>query len=214
VIAGHAINYAIGGDWLRPLNMHPEYLAWPGNPFDTMMTGIVRTRYFAQFLYTLDILFGKKGFLTHNPPLLLAVTAGVLVLKHGRDRLELLTVCAWCAAAWLMYGALSKNHGGHCVSIRWFVPFLVPGFWLLARVLAERPEFRRDFVALAAWGLVLSASAWLVGPWWGHNVPLFWWVLGGSLFTWGLVRYFAPKAKSESPAVTHPAPAVPPARAA
>jgi hypothetical protein len=217
VAAGHAINFVIGGDWLRPLNMHPEYLAWPGSPFDTTMTGVLRPRPVAQALYTLDLLFGKKGFLTHNPPLLLAVAAGVLVLRRApRDPREQLTHGAWCVVGWLMYGVLSKNHGGACVSIRWFVPFLVPGFWLLAKVLAERPTFRRDFVALAAWGLVLSASAWTVGPWWMRIVPGYWWVFGGSLITWGLVRYFAPRAKTEVPNATFPAPAAPavPARAA
>lgn len=199
VIAGHAINYTIGGDWLKPLNMHPEYLAWPGSPFDTTMTGVLRPRPFAQFLYSLDLLAGKKGFLTHNLPLLLAVTAGVLVLKRaGRDRLELIVLGAWCVVGWLMYGVLSKNHGGWCVSIRWFVPFLAPGFWLLAKVLVERPEFRRDFLALAACGLVLSASAWTVGPWWPRVVPLYWWTFGGSLLMWLIVRWFAWRAKGES----------------
>jgi hypothetical protein len=190
VAAGHAINYAVGGDWLRPLNMHPEYLAWPGSPFATTMTGVLRPRPVAQFLYTLDLLFGKKGFLTHNPPLMLAAVVGPLVLnRHARNRPELVALAAWCAGGWLMYGVLSKNHGGMCVSVRWFVPFLAPGFWLLAKVLAERPQFRRDFVALAAWGAVLSASAFLVGPWWGRNVPLYWWAFGGSLVTWLVVRW-------------------------
>lgn len=202
VVAGHAINFAIGGDWLKPLNMNPEYLAWPGSPFATTMTGMVRTRYFAQFLYTLDLLFGKKGFLTHNPPLLLAVTAGawVLVRRAGRERAELLALAAWCLAGWLMYGVLSKNHGGACVSVRWFVPFLVPGFWLLAVLLKERPEFRRDFAALAAWGAVLAASAWSVGPCWMRVVPAYWWVFGGSLLTWAVVRGTANRGAMPAPA--------------
>ena len=192
IVAGHAINFAIGGDFFRPLNLHREYLAWPGSPFDTTLTGVIRPRYFAQFLYTLDLLVGKKGFLTHNPPLLLALAAGALVLKRaGRDRLELLALGAWCVIGWLMYGVLSKNHGGAGVSIRWFLPFLAPGFWLLAKVLVERPEFRRDFVVLAVCGFVLSASAFFVGPWWPRVVPLYWWVFGGSLLTWGMVRWHA-----------------------
>jgi hypothetical protein len=200
VITGHAINYAVGGDWLKPLNMHPEYLNWPGSPFANTMTGVVRTRYFAQFLYALDLLVGKKGFLTHNPALLLALAAGVLVLKRGsRHRVELLAMGAWCVAGWLLYGTLSKNHGGWCVSIRWFVPFLALGFWLLARLLAERPEFRRDFVLLSLWGGVLAASAWTVGAWWPRNVPLYWWCFGGSLVSWGALRYFAWRA-NRSPA--------------
>lgn len=235
IVAGHAINYAIGGDWLKPLNMHPEYLAWPGSPFATTMTGVVRPRPLAQALYTLDLLFGKKGFLTHNLPLLLAVTAGALVLRRGRpseprpsgserehslpdgrgsDRVELFALGAWCVVGWLLYGVLSKNHGGGCVSIRWFVPFLAPGFWLLAKVLKERPEFRRDFLALSAWGLVLGVSAFLVGPWWPRNVPLYWWVFGGSLLTWGVVRYFAWRTKTAPPTLKLPAPVEAPARAA
>jgi hypothetical protein len=206
VIAGHAINFAIGGDWIRPLNMHPEYLNWPGSPFGTTMTGVLRTRYFAQFTYTLDLLVGKKGFLTHNLPLFLAVSAGALVLKRGsRHRVELLALTAWCVIGWLMYGVLSKNHGGGCVSIRWFVPFLAPGFWLLAKVLVERPEFRRDFVLLSAWSGVLAVSAWLVGMWWSRNVPLYWWVFGSALITWGIVRYFALRAKGESQTLKLPA---------
>ncbi len=205
VIAGHAINFAIGGDWLKPLNMHPEYLAWPGSPFETTMTGVVRTRYFAQFTYTLDLLFGKKGILTNNPPLLLALAAGALVLRRGTPhRVELLALVAWCACGWLMYGVLSKNHGGACVSIRWFVPFLAPGFWLLAKVLAERPEFRRDFLVLAACGLPLAASAWLVGPWWGRVVPGYWWAFGSSLVAWGVVRWHARRAKREAPTLAFP----------
>jgi hypothetical protein len=240
IIAGHAINYAIGGDWLKPLNMQPEYLNWPGSPFATTMTGVIRTRYFAQFQYAFDILVGKKGFLTHNLPLLLALAAGASVLRRGAPlneprpqgsgkreplpcgrgsldthRIELLALGAGCAAGWLMYGVLSKNHGGWCVSIRWFVPFLAPGFWLLARVLAERPEFRRDFVLLSAWSAVLAAGAWQVGAWWPRNVPLYWWVFGGSLLTWGLLRYFASRTKGESqPLKLHEAGDSPASRAA
>jgi hypothetical protein len=127
---------------------------------------------------------------------------------------ELLALCAWVVAGWLMYGVLSKNHGGVCVSIRWFVPFLVPGFWLLANVLKERPEFRRDFLVLSAWGLMLSASAWAVGPWRMRNVPLYWWVFGGSLATWAIVRYFAWRAKGEAQSLKLPPPSDAPARAA
>jgi hypothetical protein len=72
VVAGHALHYAIGGDWIRPLNMHREYLQWPGSPFAETMTGVVRPRDFAQVAYFLDLLVGRRGFLTHNLPLLLA----------------------------------------------------------------------------------------------------------------------------------------------
>jgi hypothetical protein len=221
VLAGHAINFAIGGDWLKPLNMHREYLSWPGSPFDTTMTGVMRDRYFAQFLYTLDLLFGKKGFLTHNPPLLLAVTSGAWWLLRAKNeprpqgsgnyRVELLALAGWCVAAWLMYGVLSKNHGGACVSVRWFVPFLAPGFWLLAHLLVARPNLRREFAVLALCGAPLAVSAWLVGPWWMKNVPGYWFVFGASLLGWGIARATAPRAKEEPPAAL---PEVPPMRRA
>jgi hypothetical protein len=190
VLAGHAVNAAVAGEWLRPPNMNPEFLSWPGSPFDaTNITGVARPRPVAQFLYALDLLFGKKGFVTHNPPLLLAATAGLLVLfRPGRDRAELLALAAWAAAGWALYGVLSKNHGGGCVSVRWFLPFLAPGFWLLARVLVERPGCRPDFVILSAWGAVLAAAAWAVGPWTVRVVPGYWVVFAGSLVTWAVLK--------------------------
>ncbi|VTR91000.1 Uncharacterized protein OS=Chroococcidiopsis thermalis PCC 7203 GN=Chro_2615 PE=4 SV=1 [Gemmata massiliana] len=217
VVTGHAINYAIGGDWLRPLNMHPEYLNWPGSPFETTMTGVVRPRPLAQLAYTFDLLFGKKGFLTHNPPLLLALAAGALVLwrRGTTHRTELLGLIAWCGMGWAMYGVLSKNHGGGCVTVRWFVPFLAPGFWLLAKIIREKTEFRRDFVVLAAWGLPLAVSAWIVGPWWARVVPLYWWVFGGSLVSWAAIRWHAARTQPAPALVVLPTPnEVPGARAA
>ncbi len=216
ILTGHLINYQIGGDFLKPLNMNPEYLAWPGSPFTTTMTGIIRPRPFAQFLYTFDMLFGKKGFFMHNPSLMLPLLAGVAVLRQRATphRVELLALCGWCAAGWLMYGALSKNHGGACVSIRWFLPFLAPGFWLLAKVLAERPTLRRDFVAISVWGVPLAASAWLVGPWCMGVVPGNWFAFAGALVTWGTLRYRAWRAKGELATLKLPAPSEAPARAA
>jgi hypothetical protein len=168
------------------------------------MTGVMRDRYFAQFLYALDLLFGKKGFLTHNPPLLLAVTGGAWwLLRQSKGtpyRVELFALAGWCVVAWLMYGALSKNHGGACVSVRWFVPFLAPGFWLLAHVLVARPRARREFAALALCGAPLAVSAWLVGPWWMKNVPGYWFVFGAALLGWGIARATAPRAQAERPA--------------
>ena len=78
----------------------------------------------------------------------------------------------------------------------------------------ERPGFRRDFVLLSAWGVVLSVSAWSVGTWWPRNVPLYWWVFGGSLLTWGLLRWHASRTSREAPALKLSAPGEPPARAA
>ena len=49
--------------------------------------------------------------------------------------------------------------------------------------------------------------------WWMRIVPGYWWVFGGALITWAVVRYSAPRAKGEA-ALTHPAPVAHAARAA
>ena len=94
---------------------------------------------------------------------------------------------AWCTLTWLMYAVLSNNMGGGCCSVRWFVPFLAPGFWWLALVLRDRPERRPEFVALAAWGAVLAGLMWWKGPWAMRMVPMMWPVVGMALIAWGVV---------------------------
>jgi hypothetical protein len=134
------------------------------------------------------MLVGKHGFWNHNLPLLLAVAAGWPVLRREfRGRFELSAMLGWCAATWLLYAVLSNNMGGGCCSVRWFVPFLAPGFWLLAVVLRDRPRHRAAFLALSAWGVVLAGIMWWKGPWAMRMVPLMWPVVGCALLTWGIV---------------------------
>ena len=134
------------------------------------------------------MLVGKHGFWNHNLPLLLAVAAGWPVLRREfRGRFELSAMLGWFAATWLLYAVLSNNMGGGCCSVRWFVPVLAPGFWWLAVLLRDRPEFRPDFVALCGWGAVLAGLMWWKGPWTLRMVPLMWPVVGAALLTWGVV---------------------------
>jgi hypothetical protein len=68
------------------------------------------------------------------------------------------------------------------------VPFLVPGYWLLAHLLVHFPRYRADFVALSGWGLLLGAAMWTVGPWPYLDTPFLNEIVYASLGTWGLVR--------------------------
>jgi hypothetical protein len=104
-------------------------------------------------------------------------------------RAELLGLLAWCTATWLLFAVLSNNMGGACCSVRWFVPFLAPAYWLLAILLRDRAEFRADFIALSAWGAVLGGIMWSIGPWTQRMVPLMWPVVGGALLTWGAIEW-------------------------
>jgi hypothetical protein len=190
VAAGVGLNYAIGGVWL-PINMYPAHFDFPGSPFtEENLTGFSRHGVLGQLEYAGAMLVGKHGFWNHNLPLLLGAAAGWRVLRRGfAGRAELLFLLGWCAAAWLVYAVLSNNMGGGCCSVRWFVPFLAPGYWLLAVLLRDRPEYRADFVALSAWGGVLAGIMWWNGPWMVRMVPVMWPVVGCALLTWGGVAW-------------------------
>jgi len=192
VVFHHAVNYAVGHVWV-PLGMVPEYLDWPGSTFDrSNMTGIARHDAAGLFFYARDMLIGQDGFLLCNLPLLLAVAAGWLVLvRPGPDRIEIAALAGWCVAVWAIYAVLSDNFGGVCLTIRWFVPFLVPGFWLLARLLAEWRTFRIDFAVLTFWGLVMAWHMWPLGPWGMVTVPYFWDVAWAGVWSWGVARVLA-----------------------
>jgi hypothetical protein len=188
VVAHLWVNYAIGGV-LVPLNMVPEYLRWPGSPFDeTNMTGVSRHTPFGLVIYLRLLLVGESGFLIFNLPLLLAVVMGWRVLVHRvADRLELAAMIAWSVIVVAVYAVLSDNLGGHALSIRWFVPLLVPGFWVLARLIVEWPTLRIDFVLLAAFGLNVSVLSWPCGPWLMVEQP---WINGlakAAVAAWALV---------------------------
>jgi hypothetical protein len=188
--AAAAVNFALGGGW-KPINMYPQHFLYPGSPFTQQnLTGFFRHAPFDQVLYAGAMLVGKHGFWNHNLPLLGAVAwGGLLFSRRFCGRVELAAMLAWCAATWLLFAVLSNNMGGACCSVRWFVPFLAPGYWLLAVVLRDRAEFRADFVALSAWGAVLGAIMWWTGPWTPRMVPLMWPVTGCALLTWGMAAW-------------------------
>lgn len=191
VAAGVGINFAISGRVL-PMNMYPEYFLWPGSPFTPEnMTGFLRHGPGDQALYAAAMLFGKSGFLNHNLPTLLALVAGGFVLRRVAGRAELVGLGLWCAASWALYAVTSNNMGGQCCSVRWFVPFLAPAYWLLAVVLRERPDLRKDFVALSAWGGALGALMWWKGPWTARMVPMMWPIVGCALITWIVIAWRA-----------------------
>ncbi len=187
VVAGLGINHAIGGVW-KPMNMVPEYSTWPGCPFTPEnMTGFSRHGPLDLPVYALALLFGKKGFLVHNLPLLLGLPALAVLRRPSPHRPELIFALGWCAATWLLYAVLSNNYGGACCSVRWFVPFLAPGYYLLAVHLRRYTEQIAGFLALSVWGGVLAAVMWWRGPWELYLVPLHWPVVGAALLTWVLV---------------------------
>lgn len=190
VLAHHAINYQMGGT-IKPANAVPEYLAWPGSPFHAdNMTGLMRHTPGRFVVYSLALLFGKHGLIVHNLALWLTLPGLWLVRRAWRESSapEGWFAAAWCAGTFLMYAAFSNNYGGACCSVRWFVPFLAPGYWLLAWSLVRYPGWRGDFLILSGWGLVLSCFMWQGGPWMLRMVPWLWPIQGAALASWAGYR--------------------------
>ena len=185
----HAVNFAVGGTF-GPANANPEYFRWPGSPFSeaNMTGGAVHPNAGKALLYAADLLLGKRGFLLHDMPLLLAALATpALLLRRFAERPVVVAGACWAAATWLLYAAMSNNLSGACVSIRWFVPLLAPGYLVLAVVLRDRPDLRPSFVVLAVGGAALSVGMTLRGPWCSRVVPGFWPIFGVTMAVWAVV---------------------------
>jgi hypothetical protein len=185
----HALNFAIGGVFL-PANTVPEYLAWPGSPHDEQsMTGGLKHSPPGLVVYAADLLFGKKGFLLHNLPLVLTPGGAVLLwVYYRRLRPAVALAGGWAVLGWLAYAAQSTNWSGQCVSVRWFVPLLAPGFWVLALVLRYAPRYRPDFLWFGAWGVAVATGNWSLGAWTPVMPPFYWFLVGPALLGFGVIR--------------------------
>ena len=192
LILHHALNYAIGGT-IGPANANAVYLDWPGSPFQGKLAtgGWHHPSIGSFFLYALDLLFGKRGFLGHDLPLFLLLVAGpTLLRRRPSERAVLITGLAWAIATWMLYAVTSRNLAGQCCSIRWFVPLLAPAAIGLAVLLRDRPNFRIDFLILGGWGCLLGVGMAWMGPWAEHMIPGYWFIYAGALVSWGTYRFF------------------------
>ena len=194
LVLHHALNYAIGGTF-GPANAVPQYLAWPGSPFTAeTMTGGLKHGPGGFVAYSLDLLFGQKGIVSNNLPLWLAVAGGVrLWLWHRTDRPVVLFAAGWCGAVWLLYSATSNNFGGQCCSVRWFVPFLAPGYWVLARLLAAEPRYVPDLKWLTGVGVGMTALMWVAGPWAPRMVSGLWGWMAVAGIGWAALQPWRPR---------------------
>jgi hypothetical protein len=189
IVLHHCLNYAIGGT-LKPANSVPEYFNWPGSPFDAgNLTGAWNHSPGHFLVYAAALLFGKRGFVTHNLPLFLLLP-GIFILYRYKPRMwrEAAFSAAWSGGTWFLYAALSTNYSGPCCSIRWFVPLLAPAYFLIGLLLKECPGYRQDFLLLSGWGLCLASIMCWKGPWMQTMVPGFWLFPAGALLSWAAWR--------------------------
>jgi hypothetical protein len=185
----HAVNYSIGGT-IGPANAVPEYLNWPGSPFDARtMTGGLKHSPLQLVLYCLDMLFAKKGYISHDFPLFLFPASVILVWRYQREqRRTVAFVAVWFLLGFMAYAISSTNLSGACCSIRWFVPYLAPMFWIIALMLKDSPRYRIDLLWLTLIGLPFGILMWWQGPWTQWMVPGFWIWLGIAGLGWLSIR--------------------------
>jgi len=188
LVLHHAVNYMIGGT-LVPANAVSAYFDWPGCPFNAsnMTGGWKHASLDDLLLYAGALLIGKHGFLGHNLPLFLLLLTVWYLLRRSPELPEILFAVALCVGVWAMYAINSNNSSGKCLSIRWFVPLLAPGYYLLALVLKRYPHVLHDLLVLSAAGAALTTLACCYGPWPDHMVPGYWPIQAAALF--GLVEY-------------------------
>lgn len=206
LVLHHAVNYSVGGT-LIPANAVAEYLAWPGSPFtpETMTGGFKHATVLDLSRYALDLLFGRRGFLTHNLPLIPAFFLGcVLMWKCGRERPEIMFCGVWAAGTWMLYAINSNNASGACCSIRWFVPLLAPGYYVLALGLRQYPTYTKDFIVLAGWGALLGVLMARTGPWTSLPPAMLWVVVALAMLHWSVVRIQAQFQSVQTPAAWTP----------
>ena len=178
-----ALTIPLTGD-LRHPSMHPELMLFAGARLSAgELTGVLGPAWSGAGGwggYLFDLTLGRKGFVTHNPLILLSLIGLILAacgrLPHPRSlaglsqgtRVRLLAGAAALGTAVLIlyYSLYSNNFGGDNYSVRWFVlliPLLLP--YGLALLDGLRGAWRKAGLVIA-WvsaGLVLAAwpEPWL-----------------------------------------------------
>jgi hypothetical protein len=192
-VAHHAVNYAVAGVF-GPAAAVPEYFNYPGSVFtpESLTGSGLKHTPLGQVNYLFGLFLGPRGFLTNNLPLLLVPAAAVLVWRAGRaDRPALLFAGGFALLSVGPYALYSNNLSGFCLSIRWFVPLLVPGVWAVGLFLRTRPAAVRPLVWLTVCGLVLGRQMYRVGVWTYDVVPLQFEMSTLALAGWGLMETLA-----------------------
>jgi hypothetical protein len=171
----YALNYYVGGTF-APISTVPEFFAYTGSAFGAAnLTGRWNHPTLRHGLdYAVDMLVSDRGFLVHNPTLLLLIPAPLLLWRERSlpETPALLAAYAFLGSTWATYAALSTNLSGGAHTVRWFVPWLAPAYLVIAVLLRRIPAAWLPFVGLSALGAVCAAGVWQQGPWTVQSLPV------------------------------------------
>lgn len=197
LVAHHGILFAISGNPLSPAS-DPENWNYPSSVFDgNNLTGSgLKHTPLGTVDYAWRLAFavrGGGGFLAHNLPLLLAAAGtAVLLIRSPADRRAVGFAAGWVIVGAAPYVLASTDLGGTCLSVRWFLPFLAPGFWIIAMLIRRVPRCAIDLGWLTACGLAVGYLAYRAGPWENETLPWLDVVWTAALLGWGARGVFAP----------------------
>jgi len=188
----HILNYRIGGTFL-PANTVPQYFLFPDSTFNPQnLTGEGWAHQnLADFLtYSAGLLVGQQGFIVYNPMLFLAIPVGVAGCWDLKEKRSMVYFSiSLIIGTVLLYAITSNNYSGRSCSIRWFVPLLVPFYYLLMLALKRFPA-AVDLRIFAFWSIVLGCLLWHNQPWSLPMVPTLWYVNAAAIISWLIYRGF------------------------
>ncbi len=189
----HALNYMIGGTFF-PFEGVTQYFLYPGSAFtsseDLTGAGWAHQGIRDFLFYGWGLLFGEQGFIVHNPVLFLAIPAAVAGWRDTMEKRGLIYFSiGLIAGIWLLYAATTRNYSGECCSIRWFVPLLIPFYYVLILALKRFPAAQVTLLILAGWSMVLGILLWIRTPWTTPMVPNLWYVNAAALLSWLVYRW-------------------------
>jgi hypothetical protein len=169
----HAIIYHITGEFGSPAT-NPKFWQWEGSVFDeNSLTGTgIKHDLPGACIYGWELLFGSRGFMLYNPVVLLAIIgAGVLLVRCPADRSRVLFWLGWLTLCQLPYVLMSNNAAGGCLSIRWYLPLLIPAAVMLGLTMQHLPRFGWVVIASLPASVIIAWHTIRYGPWGWHRTP-------------------------------------------
>lgn len=161
------VNYYISGS-LVPVQLHRVYFEYPGSEWlgSNALSGMNANRGWFLLKYSLNALFGSKGFLIYNPFLFIAIYYLIAEIKNRRlFWREALVIAIASLILVLYYLVMTNNYGGWSYSIRWFVPLLPLLFFFIHPYFETITHRKRLIFRYLFYLSFIIALIGLINPW-------------------------------------------------